>query len=50
MISPAVAISFPFKEGLLRIRALAMCPQMIPGTKPKTAHTEQSSDAMARME
>jgi len=50
MVSPALAIFAPTKNMSRRMRALAMCPQMIPGMAPSGTITEQSSDATASLE
>ena len=50
MSSPALAIFPPSKKMLRRIRALARCPQMIPGIEPSGTSTEQIRDAAASPE
>jgi hypothetical protein len=53
MTRPAVARPLPLSDGFRRIRDLAMCPQMIPGSQPMQVMNddkEQTNEAMAKPE
>src|ERR1035437_3119490 len=50
MSNPALAVFSPTKKMSRRIRALAKCPQIIPGIEPSGTNTEQISDAIASAE
>src|SRR5208283_2281226 len=53
MRRPAVARPLPLSAGFPRIRDLAICPQMIPGSHPTHVindEREQTSEAMAKPE
>src|SRR6185437_17016250 len=47
---PAVARPFPAREGSLRMRAFARCPQMIPGMLPMPKPSEDTNETNASVE